>query len=92
MSGFSTAYTKKDFLKYMEDQISDNEVIIISTYVNNFELKKKQGSKNVGFQFPSKGFRNVGVVNDIMESKNVAIIIADKKILDDAVLKDLKTQ
>lgn len=73
-------YTKKEFLKQLDNLIGDNEHIIFTNEVDgSVELTKKKKLKKIPFVFASDAFAKSNTVSDILNMKLSSFLIVDDK-------------
>lgn len=72
---------KKGFLTWLENELDDNDVILITTDIEDVSLKKKRNSKQVKFDFAADAFKSKDDVGHIAFRKTpvVAFSVASKE-------------
>lgn len=83
---------KKNFLEWVERQIQDDQIVIISPDGTKAEIKKRTNERRVEFSFVADTFLEKDSVNDIYNGSvlGCAFFIASPEQLSEETLKMLK--
>lgn len=86
---------KKDFLAYLDSQISDTEILVLTTaFSGTVEgATKKRNSKKVGgFEFNAAAFSQTDSIGHIYKGKSpFAVIVCEAKDISETGLEIAKT-
>jgi len=83
---------KQNFLKWIETQISDSQVLVIATDLTKAEVKKRTNEKRIEYSFAADTFVHIDSVGDFYNSMmpSIAVAIAPKHFVNEKTLKLIK--
>lgn len=80
--------TKTKFLEWIERQIKDDQIVVISPDATKAEIKKKTNEKRIEYSFAADSFKIADSVNDLYTGRmlNCAMVFVDRVDISDETL------
>jgi len=80
-------FNKKDFIKWMNDAITDEQVCIISMNIVNFQETKRTKERKLTFSFVKDAFNPITTLEQASNMKGVCLTVYEKDEVPEDVLK-----
>lgn len=85
---FAALFTKEKFIEWIARQIQDDEIVVMTNIHNNISVggKKNDRTKKITFEYAANDFKRNDSIGDILNQKNIALMISDRQIFTDETL------
>ena len=81
MSQHTSVHTKQEFIKMLQDNMKDDEVVLWTQNATVFEYKKRANLKTVTFGFSGDAFESKTGVGEVLRSSGMGIIFCNRDLL-----------
>jgi len=81
MVGTTVVYSKKVFLKVIEELIKDDEFVVISNILNSLTAGNKKRNLKVSMVVNQYSFLHPDSIVDVLNSKVFCLVVCKKEIL-----------
>jgi len=89
MEKFAEIFTKKDLIKFLNENIPDNHVILVCNRVMRLNYNKKDQQKIVEIHIPAKGFKPKDTVVDLLAAPNLLLSVVVPGIFEKQIADQL---
>ena len=90
--GETMIFSKEQFMKTLDKSIADDDVIVLTTIVEQMQVIPKKNKMRVEHAYAANTFKNPGSVNDIMNLLKGAFVVGKKNMVNNELEKQFEEE